>query len=242
MLLDSGTAPASPNPPASSSGVNPCTSSNSANGLPRVSATSWSRTRASRGPVSAESRSARASASGRPSTTSSGSPAKSPLGLRAASTKPIDSACNRRATNASTCAEARSSHCSSSTTQISGCSSAASESRRQDGEGDEESIRRRSGTDAKRGLQRIALRDRETLEAIQHRRHQLVQSRERELHLRLDTCGTRHAAARRLLDEVLQQRRLAHAGLAADDERPALARADRFDQLVQNVAFAAPAP
>ena len=109
-------------------------------------------------------------------------------------------------------------------------------------EGDEEPIRRRPGADAERGLQRIALRHREALEAIQHRREQLMQPGEGELHLRLDAGGTHHAAARRLLDHVFQQRRLAHARLAAHDQRPALARANRFDQPVEHLAFAAPAP
>ena len=80
MLADSGTALGRANPPASSAGVNPRGSSNSASGLPRASATIRSRTCASSGPVSAASSSARASASGRPSTTSSGNPANSLAG------------------------------------------------------------------------------------------------------------------------------------------------------------------
>ena len=69
-----------------------------------------------------------------------------------------------------------------------------------------------------------------------------MQPGERELHLRLDTGGTRHTAARRLLDQVLQQRRLAHARLATHHQRPALARANSVDEPVEHVAFAAPAP
>ena len=84
----------------------------------------------------------------------------------------------------------------------------------QDGQGNEKAIRRRSGTGAESRPQRIALRGRETLEAIQHRRQQLVQPGECKLHLRLDTGGARHAAARRLLDHVIQQRRLADARFA----------------------------
>ena len=48
----------------------------------------------------------------------------------------------------------------SSTTQISGCSSATSESRLSTARADEEAIRRRPGTEAERGPQRIALRRR----------------------------------------------------------------------------------
>ena len=48
---------------------------------------------------------------------------------RIPNTNPTRSAKSRRATNASVCADTRSSHCASSTTQTSGCSSAASASR-----------------------------------------------------------------------------------------------------------------
>jgi hypothetical protein len=129
MVFESGTPPGSPNPPASSAGVSPFSSSNNARGLARVSVTIWSLTRVSSGPVSTDSSSARASSSASPSTISSGNPARSSLCARAANTKPTDSASRRRATNARACAEARSSHCSSSTRQISGRSSATSESR-----------------------------------------------------------------------------------------------------------------
>ncbi len=129
MLPASGTAPARPNPPASSATVSPRGSSSSANGMPRVSATIWSRTRWSIGPLSTESSSVRASASGKPRTTSSGNPANWPLVSRAAKTTPTDSAPRRRATKASTCALAWSSHCASSTRHTSGRSSATCESR-----------------------------------------------------------------------------------------------------------------
>ena len=82
MPLGERAAPASPNPPASSAGVNPRGSSSSASGLPRVSATIWSRTRASSGAGQRPSPAARAHRASRsPSTTSSGSPASSSLGV-----------------------------------------------------------------------------------------------------------------------------------------------------------------
>ena len=65
-LLDpasSDSAPGNPNPPASCAGESPRGSSNNANGLPRVSATSWSATRSSSRPGITDARSARASAS-----------------------------------------------------------------------------------------------------------------------------------------------------------------------------------
>ena len=79
------------------------------------------------------------------------------------------------------------------------------------------------------------------IEPIEHRRAQLMQPGEGELHLRLDTGGTVHTAARRLLDQVLQQRRLAHARLATHDQYPAVPRAHSLNQPVERVAFAAPA-
>ena len=126
----SETWPGSPNPPASSAGVIARGSSSSASGLPPASATIWSRTRASSGPARAESRSARASPSARPSIASSGNPASSVPGTRAANTKlrpdrPPAAAPQARAP----APKPRSSHCWSSTTQISGRSLATSDSR-----------------------------------------------------------------------------------------------------------------
>src|SRR6202011_2591084 len=79
------------------------------------------------------------------------------------------------------------------------------------------SARFRSQTPTSRGPQRIAWRNREPSEVIEHRRAQLMPPGERELHLRLDTSGTRHQAARRVIGNVIQQRRLAPTRLATHD-------------------------
>jgi hypothetical protein len=129
MLRASGSAPGSPKPPASPSGVSSRGSSSSASGLPRASAMIWSLIRPSMGAARAASSSTRASASGSPATVMSGSPASSRPGFLVAKTSPIDSAPSRRATNASTSADARSSHCWSSTRHSSGRSSATPDSR-----------------------------------------------------------------------------------------------------------------
>jgi len=68
-----------------------------------------------------------------------------------------------------------------------------------------------------------------------------MQPGERKLHLRLDTRGARDSAARRVLDDVFQQRRLAHGRFATHHQCPALSRANSFDEPVEQVAFAAPA-
>jgi hypothetical protein len=106
---------------------------------------------------------------------------------------------------------------------------------------DEKGVRRWPGTEAERSPQRIAQRTRETIEAIQHRRTQLMQPGERELHLRMDARSTHHPAALRLPGRVVQQRRLAHARLAGHHQHPALTRANGIDQPVKDIAFTAPA-
>ena len=90
---------------------------------------SRSRTRSSNGTRNTEPSKARASPVRRPSTTSLGNPSSASLGSRVANSSATDSANSRRATNTSAWAEARSSHCASSTTHTSGCSSATSENR-----------------------------------------------------------------------------------------------------------------
>jgi hypothetical protein len=52
----------------------------------------------------------------------------------------------------------------------------------------------------------------------------------------------RRPAARRLLDQVVEQGRLAHPGLPAHHQDPALTGADRVEEPVQQVTFTAPTP
>ena len=112
--------------------------------------TIWSRTRASRGPVSAESSSARASALGQTlDHAAPGSPAKSSLGLRAASTKPTDSACQpardeREHLRRGAIEPLLVIHHADQRLLLGHVGEQG-----QDGQGDEESIRRRPGTDAR---------------------------------------------------------------------------------------------
>src|SRR3954463_2017405 len=63
-----------------------------------------------------------------------------------------------------------------------------------------------------------------------------------ELHLRLDTHSARHPAARGVLGQVVQERRLAHTRLPAHHQGTALTCANSVDKLAEHVAFAAPAP
>ena len=131
IRLGSSRASGRPKPPASSAGVSPRGSSSSASGLPRVSATIRSRTCASSPPGRTVSRSSRASYGASPSSTSSGRPSSSwrAFGSRTANSMAIGSAASRRATKDSTDRDSGSSHCTSSITQTSGCSSATYERR-----------------------------------------------------------------------------------------------------------------
>ena len=200
-----------------------------------------SRRRSDRAPAHRSARSAPSPAARghrpprRPPTTSSGSPARAPPGTRAAKTKPTDSAPSRRATNARTCAEAWSSHCSSSTRHTSGCSSATCDSRLSTAR----PIRNRSGggpalmPNAVRSASRCGAGS--AVQPIQHRRAQLVQPGERQFHLRLDAGGAHHPAAGRVPGQVVEQRRLAHARLAVHHQGPALTGADRLHQPVEHL-------
>ena len=135
----------------------------------------------------------------------SGSPARtcSLTPVRATQTTAIRSAKRRRATKPRVCTEASSSHCESSMTQISGCCSAASA----------HSVRNASATRKRSGggpavkpnnrFQRRPLRTGQTLKVMEHRSAQLVKAAQRELHLGFDTRGTRDAAARPSLQEIV---------------------------------------
>ncbi len=67
----------------------------------------------------------------------------------------------------------------------------------QRGQPDQEPVRRRARPRPNAVRSACTLGSRQALEAVQHRRAQLVQPGEGELHLRLDTDGARHPAARR---------------------------------------------
>ena len=189
----------------------------------------------------ADASSERASSSASPSTTSSGRPASSStsVGSRTANTMAIRSASRRRATNASVCAEARSSHCASSTRHTSGSLLGRVGQQAQDRQGDEEAVRGGAVLQPERRPQRIALRAGQSVEPVEHRRAQLVQPGERELHLGLDARDPGDAALRGPLGDVLQQRGLADPRLAAQDQHRALPGPDALQLTVQHLALVA---
>jgi hypothetical protein len=112
----------------------------------------------------------------------------------------------------------------------------------QHGQADEEPIGRGLRRQSERHLQRMLLRDRQVGQAAQHRLAELVQRRERQLHLRFHAFDLRHPAASGLAGAVAQQRGLADPGLAPDDEHRAPAAADTVQQPVESLALAGTSP
>ena len=107
-------------------------------------------------------------------------------------------------------------------------------------ERDEEVIRSGPFLQPEGDPQRLLLRAGQPVEAAEHGSAQLMQARERELHLRLDARRSHDAARRRAAQQVLQQRGLAYAGFAAQDQHAALTHSDAGEQPVQRFALAAP--
>jgi hypothetical protein len=101
------------------------------------------------------------------------------------------------------------------------------------GERDQEAVGRRTRGEPERHAQRGLLRLVERVQPVEHRRAQLVQPRERELHLGLDSRDARDPEAGGLLGAVLQQGGLADARLAVQHEHAAVAAADALQQLVE---------
>ena len=112
----------------------------------------------------------------------------------------------------------------------------------QNGQADMETIRRAAQPQAERDAESLALRDGQLVEAAQHPPAQLVQRREGQLHLRLDTLRPCHLEVLRGIGRVTQQRGLADARLAAHHQRPAVPRPDVREQPVEGPALFSAAP
>jgi hypothetical protein len=95
---------------------------------------------------------------------------------------------------------------------------------------DQESIRRGTLGEPENDLKGLALRNRKPPQAIEHRRAELVQACERQLHLGLDADRLHDGQARRRPDQIRQQRRLPDAGLTANYQHAALTPAHGSDQ------------
>ena len=107
----------------------------------------------------------------------------------------------------------------------------------QDRQGHQEAIGRTAHLQPERRAQRIALRERQPVGAVQQRRAQVMQAGEGELHLGLHARGPHHAAPRGLAGDVVDQRCLADPRLAAQHQDRAGARPGGPQQPVEAVAF-----
>jgi hypothetical protein len=86
----------------------------------------------------------------------------------------------------------------------------------------------------------LTLRHWERLSMIQHRRAQLMQCREGELHFRLHANHPRHPAPRGPPGQVVQQHGLAYAGLTAYHQCSALTGPYASNEPVKYATFAQP--
>jgi hypothetical protein len=219
--------------------VNPRGSSISASGLPPASLRIRALTRSSNRPGIVVSKSSRATSAASPSIWSSGSPSSSCSSpdARSANTNPTGSAKSpardeRQRLRGHPVEPLRVVDDAHERLLFGGVGQQA-----QDRQPDEEAIRRRSGTQAKRRVQRVALRAWQMPATVEHGCAQRVQAGECELHLGLDACRPGDPASPRASRQVPQQGGLADARLAAEDQHTALARAHARDESFQHVAL-----
>ena len=217
-----GVAPAAPTAPKASSVADSPRAARGARGGCRGSRRGPGRGRPRRAPPCTEA--SRSPPASRPVRPASRAPAarkgsRSPSDSRTAKRIATGATCRRRATNSSVCSEAWSSHWASSTTQISGRSTATRPSRVRTAR----PTRKRSGglrPQPEGRAERVALGAGQLVHLLQVRPAELVQAGVGELDLGLDADGPADPAAGRAVEDVLQQRRLADPGLAAQNQRP----------------------
>ena len=89
---------------------------------------------------------------------------------------------------------------------------------RQRGQPDEEAVRRGALRSVRTPSRAHRAAGRAGVESIQHRRAELMEPAVRQLHLRLDADGPRDVPAVDAVGQVVQQRALAHARLAPQDD------------------------
>jgi hypothetical protein len=108
------------------------------------------------------------------------------------------------------------------------------------GESDQEPVRDVTRCEAQGDIQRVLLRLRERVELVEHRRTELMDPGERQLHLRLHARDLRHTESRGLTSGVPEQRRLSDARLAPDYQDGALTLARVCQEPVEYLALAGP--
>ena len=108
------------------------------------------------------------------------------------------------------------------------------------GEPNQETFRNVTGCDAQGDIQRVSLRLRQRLELVEQRRAQLMDTGERQLHLRLRGGDPRHPKARGTTSGIPEQRRLSDACLTPDDEDGAFTLAHACQEPIEQFALADP--
>ena len=103
----------------------------------------------------------------------------------------------------------------------------------QHGQSDHEPVRDVTGCDAQRHVQRVLLRLGQRIEPVEQRCAELMDPGERQLHLGFHACDLGHTESRRMTRHVPEQRRLADAGLAPDDQNRALTLSRLCEQSVE---------
>ena len=114
----------------------------------------------------------------------------------------------------------------------------------EDRQSNQERTRRRVGgtpSQSKRDAKRLVLRLREAPHKLKERGAQLLNRRERELHLRLDPGRPRDPKPPPSLDRVLKQRGLADARVAMHHQHAATTAAHTVHQPVEHLPLALPA-
>ena len=111
---------------------------------------------------------------------------------------------------------------------------------RQAGGVDEEALLAPAVREPERGPQRGGLRRGQAIDEAQRGAQQLLQRRERQLGLRLHPARAQHVHVARAGARVLEQDRLADAGLAAQRERSAPRVAGRVEQCADEGALSVP--
>ena len=105
---------------------------------------------------------------------------------------------------------------------------------------DQEAVRGVADLQTERCAERVALWPGKAVEPTEERHTQLVQPGEREFHLGLDADRPGGTASGRASQQIAQQRRLADARLAAQDQRAAVAGPRAGQQLIQHLALITP--
>jgi hypothetical protein len=105
----------------------------------------------------------------------------------------------------------------------------------------DEAVGRVARGESERRRERLLLRNRQPLQAVQERTAQLIQTCEGQFHLALDTDCPLHPPPGRSVRGMLEERRLAHARFTADDQRAAAACCRRDDEPIDGLTLA-PSP